>query len=130
MTDKQIKNIYEFKRQGMTNKEIAGLIGASTEAVKKHLQRHPVEEPSVCRCEQCGEVITPFNDGRSKRFCSPKCRNNYWNKHRKVIGRKSTKQCECEECHKPFLTYGRPRRFCSRACFQINESRKWGDKSK
>ena len=127
MTNEEIKKIYELKAKGLTNKEISVAIGVNHETIKKFLQRNKSVEikPVVSHCETCGAVISQFTDGRTKRFCSPKCRNDYWNKRRKIADRKSTKQCECEECHKLFLTYGRPRRFCSRTCFQQNESRKW-----
>lgn len=74
MTDKQIKNIQLLKRQGVTNKEIVCLIGVTTEGAKKHLQRHPPEEPSIRRFEPYRKVIIYFDNKRAKRFCSSKCR--------------------------------------------------------
>ena len=126
MTNEEIKKIYELKAEGKGYYAIATIMSMSPSTIKSFLLRHPYQEAKeVHHCKTCGAVISQFTDGRIKCFCSPKCRNDYWNKHRKIADRKSTKQCECEECRKLFLTYGRPRRFCSRTCFQQNESRKW-----
>ena len=130
MTENEMKKIYELKEEGKGYYAIATALSLSPSSVKSFLLRHPKSELEIVHhCKNCGAAISQFSDGRIKRFCSLKCHRDYWNKHRKIADRKSTYQCECEECHKVFTSYGGKRRFCSRTCFQQNESRKWGNKN-
>ena len=124
-TQEQLNEIYRLKAEGVSNKDIAKAIGLSYETVKKYLSRHP-KQIRFDHCINCGASFSTRGKVK-KKFCSEKCRKEYWSRHRHVDGRKSTRICTCQECHKTYLSYGRKvSKFCSRECFRRFESRKWG----
>ena len=53
-------------------------------------------------CEFCGEPLRNPKTGRRRRFCSDKCRMNYWKGHREELKKspKAIYTMECPYCHK------------------------------
>lgn len=70
-------------------------------------------------CPQCGVAVERNPLGRSKKFCSAACRNQWWNSHQKPEHWSSARIVVCPVCGKEFLSgreLYRPRKYCSRSC--------------
>ena len=72
-------------------------------------------------CPLCGTPIEqPPGKGRKKKFCSDKCRREWWNKH-PGAGNKNDSAfypATCSCCGKDFKAYGnKHRKYCSRDCY-------------
>ncbi len=69
----------------------------------------------VRRCAQCKKVL-PGEARQTQRFCSHKCRNDWWNSHLDQL--QSTRQTAyvCQSCGKRFTSH-KNAKYCSRACF-------------
>ena len=75
----RIKNeITKMRIKGCCVKEIATTLNLSINTVKSHIYRHP-ELPGRNRCLQCGSYFSQPQGRKQKKFCSDKCRMNYWN---------------------------------------------------
>ena len=75
-------------------------------------------------CRQCGAPLDQTQRGKTRTFCSDRCRAAYWNEHRDLSRRASVHQQTCEVCGHTFYTY--QGRYCSRACYGQARSRKAG----
>ena len=76
-------------------------------------------------CPQCGQAIRQPKRGRTKKFCSDRCRWNWWNTHPSPDNWKKVAHHVCPVCGRVFLVRlqdGRGRTYCSRAC--ANKSRR------
>ena len=90
------------------------------ENVKEMMHR---KKTFVCEC--CGKEFVPLPGRITKRFCSDSCRKKAW-RERKKKDPNFYMEFVCEECGRKFKApkYKRAR-FCSKECFQENESRRW-----
>lgn len=71
-------------------------------------------DPGVNLCPQCGKVIQRSVGGRSRRFCSDRCRNAYWNEKKKENGKPTV----CKNCGQEFFPrLGKKAKYCSRKCY-------------
>ena len=71
-------------------------------------------------CLYCGREIKQPDTGRPKKFCTDKCRREWWKGHSDRINRKESAmyQVVCERCGTEFLSYGnRKRKYCSHNCY-------------
>ena len=117
MTTEEANNIFKLHKEGLSYRAIAKKLNISEGTVYSFLRRNPnYEIKGICRF--CGNEMKPQVGNRTKHFCSNKCRMNYWNKHKKVAGRGSNKECTCLHCQTSFIDFGnRKRKFCSRGCY-------------
>ena len=70
-------------------------------------------------CPERGKAVYQNRRGRTKKFCSEKCRTNWNHRHPKPENWKSTRVAVCPVCGKEFYAsreYQRKRIYCSRAC--------------
>ena len=70
-------------------------------------------------CSYSKEMKQP-DTGRPKKFCSDKCRREWWKGHPERINRKESAMypAVCVRCGKEFLSYGnRKRKYCSHDCY-------------
>lgn len=122
MTDGQKKEIRKLRIQGMSYKAIARDTGVPVGTIKAFCSRQgitPDESGSnIHRCLCCGKPV-PQNEGRKeKRFCSDRCRNNWWNNHLDKVNRKANYTIVCANCGKTFISYGNAhRKYCSHECY-------------
>ena len=123
MTDFQAKQIRELRLRGAGYKSIASAVGLSRDTVRNYCKSHgldgyasalvlnvkeQIESGTACLC--CGK----------RKFCSDKCRREWWAAHPEAIKRKETAYYEatCACCGKTFRSYGnKNRRYCSHACY-------------
>ena len=78
MTEKDKRTILDMRAEGKPYKEISAELGIEVSALKVfvHRQKHN----DVRRCEQCRKVL-PKDARKTQRFCSDKCRNDWWYSH-------------------------------------------------
>ena len=133
MTDFQTKQIRELRMRGVGYRAIASVVGLSRDVVRNYCKSHSLDgyatELSVNMKEQmqqgkaclcCGKDIKQPNTGRKRKFCSDKCRREWWAAHPDVVQKKETAfyKNACIYCGKPFTIYGnKNRKYCSHECY-------------
>ena len=133
MTDFQAKQIRELRLRGAGYKSIASAVGLSRDTVRNYCKSHgldgyasalvlnvkeQMESGTACLC--CGKELIQPSTGRKRKFCSDKCRREWWSAHPEAIKRKESAYYEatCAYCGKTFRSYGnKNRRYCSHECY-------------
>ena len=111
--------IDNLRMEGKPTGEIALILHLSPNTVRSHIRRHP-DIPNARRCKTCGAFVAQPTGRREKKFCSDKCRMDWWNSHGEEINKKAYYTLVCEACGKEFESYGNNRRkYCCRACYLI-----------
>ena len=136
MTKEEKDAVLSLRQQQYSFSAIAETTGLPLGTIKSFLSRVggkkespvPVSSPRVtvnqsC-CRQCGAPLDQTQRGKTRTFCSDRCRAAYWNEHRDLSRRASAHQQTCEVCGRTFYTY--QGRYCSRACYGQARSRKAG----
>lgn len=109
--------IQKLRFQGLGYKKIAQELGISENTVKSFCRRNPIDKSKKI-CMQCGKPIIRTPHKREKKFCSDKCRLDWWKEHPELINKKAVYQFTCIQCGQPFESYGNDKRkYCSRSCF-------------
>lgn len=113
-----MNRIEELRLQGMGYKKIAAEMGISVNTVKSYCRYHKLTGNRATGdvCLQCGEPIEQNPKYKRRKFCSDRCKSDYWNRHRNAPGRKSLLKLTCVHCGKEFLSY-EERRYCSHGCY-------------
>ena len=124
MTTIEKENISKFRHAGFGYTAIANELNISINTIKsfcktnnlggvKAKKKNPIKEISFCL--NCGQelVITPGK--KKKKFCSDKCRYQWWTKNR---DKKSSFEIRCKTCNKTFNTYKNSnRKYCFHECY-------------
>jgi len=108
--------IDKLRFQGYGYKKIAALLGLAENSVKSYCRRNPLDKSQKI-CIQCGKTIKDTPQKRAKKFCSDKCRLEWWNSHPELVNRKTMYDYTCEFCGKKFQSYNTHRKYCSRSCY-------------
>ena len=113
MREKEKRTIRGMRAAGKLYKEISAELGIEVSALKVfvHWQKHN----DVRRCEQCKKVL-PKDARKTQRFCSDKCRNDWWYSHQRELQGERLITFVCAVCGKRFTSYKKAK-YCSRACF-------------
>ena len=82
MTEKEKRTILAMRAAGRQYKEISAELGIEVSALKVFVNRQ--KHKDVRRCEQCKKVL-PKDARKTQRFCSDKCRNDWWYSHQGEI---------------------------------------------
>ncbi len=120
MTAEQKAEIIRLRSGGITYSLIAEQLKLSINTVKSFCRRcrDIPEKASASQCKCCGKAIAQPSGTREKKFCSDKCRMDWWNAHRESVNKKAFYECVCECCGRHFLAYGnKHRKYCSRECY-------------
>ena len=133
MTEQQAKQIREMREQGIGYRSIALTVGLSRDIVRNFcksrglsgygsaLTKNIREQVMLGKaCLYCGKEMKQPDTGRPKKFCSDKCRREWWIGHPERINRKESAMypAVCVRCGKEFLSYGnRKRKYCSHDCY-------------
>lgn len=81
------------------------------------------QAPGALLCLQCGKPVIQ-KSRHKKKFCSFRCRLDYWNSHPEQVYRRAYYALVCQHCGKPFQSYGNAhRKFCCRSCFDEHRKR-------
>lgn len=70
------RTIEQMRMSGLGPTQIARQLGLSVNTVKSHIQRHMRPED---RCPVCGKPVMHFPSHRKKKYCSDRCRSQFWN---------------------------------------------------
>lgn len=128
MTKEQREQIVDLRKKGYGYRLIGQMLGLSRDAVRYFCKANGmagnaenvlISDGANCPC--CGgEILQNGGKGRRKKFCSEKCRREWWKKH-PGAGNKSESaiyQSTCSACGKEFTAYGNNhRKYCSHACY-------------
>lgn len=128
MTNEQKALIRKLRQQNNSYVSIANTLGVSVGSVKGYCQRNGLtgnrsaasegasDDPSVCL--GCGKPISQRDGIKRIKFCSPGCRQAWWNAHPERVNRKAVYEFTCARCGKPFTAYGNAhRKYCSHECY-------------
>ncbi len=119
---KQVENrIIDLHCHGVSFVEISRQLNIPAATNKSYVYRHledvAVEMGSLHLCPQCGGPV-PEMHFKPRRFCSDRCRVQYWKEHRDEGKHPSMVPHTCAGCHDTFMDYaGRNRRYCSHSCY-------------
>lgn len=115
MTNKEKQRVQELRSKGYGYGKIAEELGISKSTISSFCKS---QDKDVTYCGMCGVKLKQSKGHRQKKFCSEKCRRNYWRIHKDEILRNPNIKTECECCHKEFMTYkSKPRKYCSTNCY-------------
>ncbi len=125
MTKEQKDTIIRLRAEGQGYTAIAKETGVPKETVKTFCRRNSLGGMAVQprrnadgRCPQCGKEVEQKTGFKPRRFCSPECRQAWWNSHPEQVGRKAVYDFVCAGCGRPFTSYGnRSRKYCSHDCY-------------
>ena len=139
MTDAQAAQIKELRLKGMGYRAIADALGLSRDIVRNHCKakgmggyvaatvknlQERAERSGICIC--CGKEIAQQGTGRPRKFCSEKCRRQWWKMHPEEGNQKAMYTQVCARCGKEFTAYGNShRKYCSHDCYI--KARFWRD---
>lgn len=125
MTSTQKQQIEILRGKGKSYAAIAETLGISKNTVKSYCHRNNLNsafaadpiQPMDGVCVNCGEPLTYTPGSKKKRFCSDKCRLDWWAAHPEAMKRKAVYHFVCPVCGTAFTAYGNAKRkYCSRAC--------------
>lgn len=124
MTTEQKTKIAELRRENFGYAAIAKSLGLSVSSVKAYCQRHGMAgnrstaNVDTNNCKGCGRPIRQISGRKHIKFCSPACRQAWWNTHQHEVSRKAIYSYTCAHCGKPFSAYGnKHRKYCSHSCY-------------
>lgn len=112
-----------LREKGLGYTAIAKEINISVNTIKSYCKRHGLGGIKTCDedtslCEYCDKPVIQKPRRKKKRFCSDKCRNNWWNTNRELVSKKANYECICANCGKTFISYGnKNRKYCSHECY-------------
>ena len=124
MTEKEKTEIIDLRGQGLGYKKISLILGISADTIKTFCRRNdiggspdlPIMTEGVCLT--CGKPIAQNPGRKKKKFCSDKCRNQWWNANLDKVNRKATYHFTCLFCKKEFSVYGNAKRkYCCHDCY-------------
>lgn len=133
MTDAQARQIQEMRMKGNGYKAIGAALGLSRDIVRNYCKKRNlagyaavvsknrklmVDGKEVCHF--CGNAVTQPKTGRPRRFCSEKCRREWWKAHPEAMNKSeaASYKLTCQHCGKTFISYGnKNRKYCSRECY-------------
>lgn len=126
MTKEQKAAVLSMRAQNMKYREIAERLGVSVNTVKSYCLRQVSSQEKKnhalkAQCDNCGMEIKTTSRNKNKRFCSDKCRNEWWKNHPDDLNKKAFYTHQCKHCGISFIAYGNDRRkYCSHECY-IND---------
>jgi len=119
MTKENKLQIRSLRSQGYGYKKIASVIGISVNTVKSFCRNNELAgQMSSAICLNCGKKIIQIPKRKQRKFCSAKCRDNWWNKNRATGNKPTGEILCCAHCGRGFSAYKREKRkYCSHACY-------------
>lgn len=116
MTQSDIGRIIELQKQGLGYKRIAAETGLPVNSVKTYCRRHPLEN-STEKCDYCQAPLVRLPHTKRKRFCSDRCRMEWWKEHPDAVNRKKQYSHTCKFCSQEFFSTRKSSVFCCRKCY-------------
>lgn len=117
MTDYEIKRIYELKKLGYGYKKIATELDLPISTIKSYLLRHPNDDTDCC-CLLCGKKLINIPNKKRKKYCSSKCKEEYYRNNLELLSSSKTETRRCKCCGNTFITYqSNSKKYCSHKCY-------------
>lgn len=114
MTDIEKLKIDELKQSGYSYSQISKELSIPIGTIKTFIMR----KRETNTCLNCHREIVSIEYHKKKKFCSDKCRLDWWSRNRDKLKLKTLIEYDCEYCHKKFKApRSAKRKFCSTACF-------------
>ena len=129
MTEAEQIKIVDMRRKGMGYKAIAAKLDVSRDTVRKFCKNNNlagyaeaaklnhddmIADGSIC--QNCGKSIEQPKRGRPKRFCSDKCRLDWWNDN--FSSHNFGTVTVCAGCGRSFTSSpSANRKYCSHECY-------------
>lgn len=127
MTDLQKKQIVAMRNEKATYAEISDALGIPVGTIKNHCYRYGLTvgtRISKPRCKNCGAELHQTPKARPRLFCSDRCKQTWWNKHRRERVSAKIIPHTCPTCGKIFADYsGANRKYCSQECYRKRDVR-------
>lgn len=117
MDKEQKASIIRMRSDGMTFSEIANQLQLSINTVKSFYRRNAKTETPLEACMNCGKPIVQTEHKRQKKFCSDKCRNDWWSAHPQNRRPKKLYSHICEYCGIAFQSDRAKSKYCTVKCF-------------
>ncbi|WP_066675402.1 helix-turn-helix domain-containing protein [Clostridium septicum] len=128
MTNNEKERIKVLREKGYSYSKIAVDLEISENTVKAFCRRNNLGGVRVgsvntkieehIKCKQCEKELEQSEKGKRKKFCSDKCRRQWWKEHDYCIDRKAYYTLTCSECGNKFKSYGnKNRKYCSHNCY-------------
>ena len=125
MTEPEKSIITRMREGGATYAAIASYLSLSQNTIKSFCQRNGIQplpkqadSAELRFCAQCGQPIVQPENRKPKRFCSDKCRSQWWNRHRQELTKKTAIITTCAHCGNRFESYPpEHRKYCCHACY-------------
>lgn len=114
MTDFEKIKIDELKKNGYSYSQISKELNIPIGTIKTFIMRKRETNTCLnCHCE-----IVSIEHHKKKKFCSNKCRLEWWSRNRDKLNLKTLVEYECECCHKKFRApRSAKRKYCSNMCY-------------
>ena len=126
MTNEQRALVRTFRNAGLGYGAIARKTGISLNTVKSFCRRNEQQKTQEKGeqlgqehlCRNCGVPVKQNTGRKEKKFCSDRCRNQWWNTHRDQINYRAVRTITCANCRRTISVYGNSiRRYCCHACY-------------
>lgn len=81
MTDQQKSEIESLRKEGLSYRQIAEKVGATSASIKTYFHRKRIRDATRL-CEQCHKPIITTVNRSNCRFCSTECKSRWWYQQR------------------------------------------------
>lgn len=115
MTNEEKNTVSNLRKQGYGYKRIAGMTGISVNTIKSFCNTKKRKRPDDFHCMNCGKPISHIPHKKKRKFCSDKCRMDWWKIHSEK--REKSYAHNCLFCGKDFYSDRATSKYCSVACF-------------
>lgn len=117
MTGIETRQILELRKKGRNITQIAEETKIARSTIKSFLKTYDEENDSTV-CKECKTVLTQTHRGRYKDFCSERCRQKWWYKHRDMYYSEKSYLKTCLYCGSEFeVYYKKKQKYCCRDCY-------------
>ena len=125
MINSEKERLKLLREKGYSYSKISKILSISENTIKSFCRRNKlniVREKIVSeKCKQCGNDYENNHKGPNKKFCSDRCRREWWKDHDYCICKKAYYKLICCECGQEFQSYGnKDRKYCSHDCYIKN----------
>ncbi len=131
MTKEEKKQVEKHRNNGLSYAQISRMLEVSENTIKSYCRRSgligdrksnkPIVEQTHNQCKNCGDKLLQGTRGKPKKFCSEKCRRNWWKENSDKTEKNALYTLVCQECGEAFQSYGnKDRKFCNHACYIKN----------
>lgn len=122
MTVEEKRKIIDLRNDGYGYKKIAKELNLPLSSIRYICEKGMTDTELIGTCKNCKKEIHSIKGKKRKRFCSDKCRLDWWNSHVKEVNKKAFYTLTCKYCGNEFISYGNKKRvYCSHDCYIENK---------